>query len=444
METDLNRKLEILSASAKYDASCASSGSDRVSLPGGVGASVSCGVCHSWSDDGRCISLLKVLLTNRCSYDCAYCVNRVSNDTPRAMFTPEEVARLTMEFYLRNYIEGLFLSSAIFRSPDYTMELIYNTVRLLREEHRFSGYIHVKAMPGADPVLIRKTGMLADRMSANIELPSQKSLDYLAPQKKKESIFGAMRQMNTSILEYRGGPSKPKKRGSSLFLPAGQSTQLIIGASPESDFTVLKLSEALYRSFSLKRVYYSAYIPTVADERLPALTPPLRRENRIYQADWLLRFYGFAADELLSEKNPDFDPDLDPKCFWALCNRNLFPVDVASADYDMLLRVPGIGVKSARRIVGLRRVTRPTFEDLKKIGVVLKRARFFITCDGRRMEDFDMDNSILKSHIIDVSAGGGAISKRKGQDILSGQLTLFGAQMLPAPESRASALTGEL
>jgi putative DNA modification/repair radical SAM protein len=441
MEMELGRKLEILSASAKYDASCASSGSDRGPAKGGLGASVSCGVCHSWSDDGRCISLLKILMTNRCGYDCAYCVNRVSGDTPRAMFTPEEVADLTMNFYIRNYIEGLFLSSAVYRSPDYTMELIYNTLRILRLERRFNGYIHVKAMPGADPALIRKTGLLADRMSANIELPSEKSLDLLAPQKEKSAIFGAMRTMRGNILDYKGGALK--KRGSSMFLPAGQSTQIIVGASPETDFTVLKLSEALYNSFSLRRVYYSAFIPAVADERLPMVTPPLRRENRIYQADWLLRFYGFSAGEILSEENPNFDPDLDPKCFWALCNMHLFPVDAATADYEMLLRVPGIGVKSARRIVALRRVTKPTFDDLKKLGVVLKRARYFLTCSGKVMNQCDMDIRMIRERMIE----GGDDKKmnvKKDRWESAGQMSLFGPALLPSPESRQSVLTGEL
>jgi len=379
---ELGEKLSILSAAAKFDVSCSSSGSSRKNTPGGLGNAARFGICHSWSDDGRCISLLKVLLTNYCVFDCAYCVNRVSNDLPRAAFTPEEVADLTINFYRRNYIEGLFLSSAIMKNPNYTMELLLRAVKKLRKEYKFNGYIHLKAIPGADFRLIAEAGTLADRMSVNIELPSGEGLKLLAPQKKQEAILKPMRLIGEHITEYQEERKLHRKVPS--FVPAGQSTQLIIGATPDPDLRIIKLSEALYRSFRLKRVYYSAYVPVTSNPKLPSLTgPPLLREHRLYQADWLLRYYGFGAGELLNETNPNFHLELDPKSDWALRNLHVFPVEVNQADYRVILRVPGIGVRSARKIVMARRFHSLDFEDLKKIGVVLKRARYFITCRGK-------------------------------------------------------------
>ncbi len=439
---DVFKKLEILSNAAKYDASCASSGTARKNTPGGIGTAVRSGICHSWSDDGRCISLLKLLLTNKCAYNCAYCVNRASNDLPRALFTPEEIAELTVQFYKRNYIEGLFLSSAVYRNPDYTMEIILRTVALLREKYRFNGYIHAKAIPGADSALIRRTGFFVDRMSANIELPSEKSLNLLAPQKGKDAIFTAMRDMKSAMLDYRDGNSPSRSRRG--FIPAGQSTQLIVGASPESDHSILSLSEALYRGFSLKRVYYSAYVPVTAlDNRLPLVGPPLRREHRLYQADWLLRLYGFRAGELLSEKNPNFDPNLDPKSHWALSNMHLFPVEINSTDYEMLVRVPGIGLRSAQRIVRARMVRDLSFDDLRKTGAVLKRARFFITCGGRHLEKDESDVIMIRERIIGRPAPR-LLADARERNPGDGQLDLFGPDILHAPGPDALAVTGEL
>ncbi len=403
---DLFEKLGVLADAAKYDVSCSSSGGTRNNKDG-VGNSHNAGICHTWSDDGRCVSLLKILLSNECIYDCVYCVNRASNDVPRASFTADEVIELTMNFYRRNYIEGLFLSSAVLKNPSHTMELMLDIVRRLRNEHHFYGYIHIKAIPGADEKLINEAGMFVDRMSINIELPSDKGLEVLAPQKPKKALLKPMQQINNKIIEtkeeqkiYRRGNSTDTSKGR-LFVPAGQSTQLIIGATPDRDLSILKLSEALYDSFNLKRVYYSAYVPTLADPRLPALIkPPLLREHRLYQADWLLRFYGFGADELLSKTNPDFNPELDPKSDWALRNLHLFPVEINSIDYDMLLRVPGIGVKSAQRIITARRVGRLNFDNLKKIGVVLKRAGHFITCQGKTYDSYSKNESVVKESLI--------------------------------------------
>jgi putative DNA modification/repair radical SAM protein len=396
---ELSTKLEILSAAAKYDVSCSSSGSTRKNTPGGLGNSKKSGICHSWSDDGRCISLLKILFSNCCIYDCAYCVNRSSNDIPRATFTPEEVADLTINFYRRNYIEGLFLSSGIIKNPDYTMELLFKTVRILREEHRFNGYIHVKAIPGADFKIISQTGMYVDRMSVNIELPSSERLKLLAPQKNRESILKPMNFISSSI-EARKEEQKLFKK-SPLFVPAGQSTQLIIGATPDHDLGILKLSENLYKRFHLKRVYYSAYVPVSNNPNLPAIAkPPLLREHRLYQADWLLRFYGFSADELLNDTKPDFDTELDPKSDWALRNLHAFPVEINKVDFHTLLRVPGIGTKSALKIINARRVCSLGFDDLKKIGVVLKRARFFITCKGKYYGESDLNETLIKPYLL--------------------------------------------
>lgn len=402
---DVLEKLKILSDAAKYDVSCSSSGSNRKNKKGGLGDAKPSGVCHSWSDDGRCISLLKILMTNYCIYDCAYCVNRSSNDLPRATFTPDEVVDLTINFYKRNYIEGLFLSAAVFRSPNYTMEMIFQVVRKLREEENFNGYIHTKAIPGADKEIVEKVGRFVDRMSVNIELPTEEGLKLLAPQKNKDSILKPMNLIKTGILEST--EERKKFRFSPKFVPAGQTTQLIVGATTDPDLKILRLSEGLYNSYGLKRVYYSAFVPVSNNSKLPAIkSPPLVRENRLYQADWLLRFYGFQAKELLDEKKPDFDLALDPKCDWALRNIHLFPVEINKADYNMLLRVPGIGVKSAMRIVQARRFSSIDFYDLKKLGIVLKRAQYFITCKGKYYGLKDMDSEIIRNQLVEKSPMG--------------------------------------
>lgn len=467
----VEQKLAILSDAAKYDVACTSSGMQRGGKQGELGNSVAAGICHSFSADGRCISLLKVLFTNECIFDCKYCINRSSNDVPRASFTPKELCELTIGFYKRNYIEGLFLSSGILHTPDYTMELICQTLRMLREEYHFRGYIHCKAIPGADPLLIEYAGWYADRMSVNLELPTNEGLRSLAPNKTRKNILGPMRQIQSGIaesrqtlgfrggnhsafyftkkkaeymgiegrffqpesLDYRGKTEKlaearkeltdefvidekfynkesteverkgslhsltllesvgrPTGRG---FAAAGQSTQMIIGATPETDFQLVSVAEALYQKFDLKRVFYSAFVKVNEDSMLPDLPggPPLLREHRLYQADWLLRYYGFAAGELLTEKRPNFNAVLDPKCDWAVHHMELFPVEVLKADYFLLLRVPGIGPKSARRIVESRRSGSLSFEDLKKVGVVLKRAQYFITCGGKTLGHLHLD-----------------------------------------------------
>ena len=380
---DTLEKLTILTDAAKYDVACTSSGVTRAGVRGGIGNAAACGICHSFSADGRCISLLKVLMSNSCCYDCSYCVNRRSNDTPRATFDPKELAELTIAFYRRNYIEGLFLSSGIVRNPDYTAELLIRTLSLLRNEYRFNGYIHCKAIPGADERLIHQLGLLADRMSVNIELPSEKSLALLAPDKNREAVLRPMSQIDRSILQSKN--ELALYRHAPKFVPAGQSTQMIVGATPDTDRQILRLTAGLYKKYRLKRVFFSAYIPVVSDSRLPALNvkPPLLREHRLYQADWLLRFYGFDADEILDDAHPDFNPLLDPKCNWALNHPEFFPVDLNRAPYEMLLRVPGIGVKSAQRIVRARRAAALRAEDLRKLGVVFKRAQYFITLSGR-------------------------------------------------------------
>jgi len=379
---ELNEKIRILSDSAKYDVSCSSSGSNRKNKKGGIGNTSASGICHSWAPDGRCISLLKILFTNYCIYDCKYCINRSSNDVPRAAFTIDELVNLTINFYRRNYIEGLFLSSAICVSPDHTMELLLKSIKRLRQEYNFNGYIHVKAIPGANETLIEETGKYADRMSVNIELPSSESLKLLAPQKTKESIIKPMGLIKSGIIQNQ--EEKHKFKSTPQFVPGGQSTQLIIGATTDNDLKILRLSESLYNSYNLKRVYYSAYIPVSNHPNLPAISgPPLLREHRLYQADWLLRFYGFNSGELLNEENPNFDELLDPKSGWAIRNLDKFPVEVNKADYYTLLRVPGIGVKSAQRILQGRRVSKLDFDDLKKLGIVLKRAKYFITCKGK-------------------------------------------------------------
>lgn len=387
-EMNLLDKLTILTDAAKYDASCTSSGVIRGSRPGMIGNTSSsiAGCCHSFSADGRCISLLKVLMTNYCVYDCKYCINRRSNDTRRTAFTPRELADLTVQFYRRNYIEGLFLSSGVLRDPDYTTLRMIETLRLLRREFAFNGYIHAKAIPGTSPELVQQLGYLADRLSVNIELPSQKGLAALAPDKSKAAILAPMR-----LIEAQGRQNKEelvKYRHAPAFAPAGQSTQLIVGATEDSDRHILHLTESLYDRYRLKRVFYSAYVPVVENPLLPDLhtKPPLLREHRLYQADWLLRFYGFRADELLDDQHPNFDPMLDPKCYWAITHPEQFPVEIMTADLGRLLRVPGIGPTGARRILSARRTGLLHFDDLKKMGIVLKRAQFFILC-GRRMRE---------------------------------------------------------
>ena len=433
---DTMEKLRILTDAAKYDVACTSSGVDRAGVKGGLGSAAACGICHSFASDGRCISLLKVLMSNVCAYDCAYCLNRRTNETMRATFRPRELADLTISFYRRNYIEGLFLSSAVVGSPDYTCELMLQTLRILRVEYRFGGYIHVKAIPGADDALIRALGLLADRMSVNIELPSNESLTRLAPQKTKENILAPMTHIRDGIRE--NAHDLVRYRSAPRFVPGGQSTQMIIGATPESDRQILRLTEGLYRKYALKRVFYSAYIPLVEDRSLPALNtaPPLLREHRLYQADWLLRFYGFTAEEILDDAHPDFNPQLDPKCNWAVNHPEEFPVEVNRAPYEKLLRVPGIGVTSAKRILRARRTAKLDFDGLKRLGVVLKRANYFITCQGKSISRICTDNP----------AGLAGILRDRGlpqggfQPEMPEQLSLF----TPTKEDTVKCLTGQL
>ena len=404
---ELLDKLAILTDAAKYDASCTSSGVRRGSRPGMIGNTSSsvAGCCHSFSADGRCISLLKVLMTNCCVYDCKYCVNRRSNDTRRATFTPKELADLTIQFYRRNYIEGLFLSSGVLKSPDYTTLRMIESLRILRQEYGFNGYVHAKAIPGTSPELVGQLGYLADRLSVNIELPSQKGLAALAPDKTKSAILAPMRliqehgrQNKEELVKYRHAPA---------FAPAGQSTQLIVGATEDSDRHILHLTESLYDRYQLKRVFYSAYVPVVENPLLPALhtKPPLLREHRLYQADWLLRFYGFRAEELLDDAHPNFDPMLDPKCYWAVTHPEQFPVEIMTADLERLLRVPGIGPTGARRILSARRTGLLQFEDLHKMGIVLKRAQFFILCGGRMGEGLRFTAETLTRQLQAVECG---------------------------------------
>ncbi len=511
----IEEKLKILTDAAKYDVACTSSGVGRKGKDGSLGNSRVDGLCHSFAADGRCISLLKILYTNQCIYDCKYCINRRSNDVVRTAFTPEEVCQLTMEFYRRNYIEGLFLSSGILDTPDHTMELIYRALYLLRKVHRFNGYIHVKAIPGADPELIERTGYLADRMSVNLELPTADALSRLAPGKTREKILKPMRQIQTGIyrqmereglLEYKGIPplplsgaqSSPHLPGSSelsamsagstarrpaaigmeaaairkdgrprvipgksiygnyglghisnrkpYFVPAGQSTQMIVGCTPETDYQMMTVSEALYKNFGLKRVFYSAFVRVNDDSELPVLPggPPLLREHRLYQADWLLRYYGFHASELLTEERPNFNVFLDPKCDWALRNLGEFPVEINRASYAELLRVPGVGTKSAMRIVAARKQTALRFEDLKKMGVVLKRAVFFITCSGRMMYPMHFSEDAIAAQLVGEEK---RRSYELGQSGLFRQMSLFDdfhLQTEPAREEKVSVLTGQM
>ncbi len=379
---NLTEKLKILADAAKYDVSCSSSGSSRQGPKGTLGSAARAGICHSFTADGRCISLLKILMTNHCIYDCAYCLNRRSNDRPRAAFTVDELVTLTMNFYRRNYIEGLFLSSAIIGSADYTMELLVKVVETLRYQHKFHGYIHLKAIPGANPLLIQRAGQVADRLSVNMELPSEKSLALLAPEKKKQAILLPMQQIQQGITQQK--QERALSRKTPAFVPAGQTTQMIVGASQENDLQILRLSAALYQKFSMKRVYFSAYVPINEDNRLPQIAqPPMLRENRLYQADWLMRFYGFDANELLEESNPNFDPDYDPKIIWAVRHPEQFPVEINTASYQQLIRVPGLGIRCAKRIVSARKTGRLDFSDLRRMHISLKRAQYFITCKGR-------------------------------------------------------------
>ena len=385
---DVMEKLTILTDAAKYDAACTSSGASRGSRAGYIGNTSSsvAGCCHTFSADGRCVTLLKVLMTNCCVYDCKYCVNRCSNDTRRAAFTPEELADLTIQFYRRNYIEGLFLSSGVMVSPDYTTERMIRCLELLRHHYRFNGYIHAKTIPGTDPDLVQRLGLLADRLSVNIELPSEQGLQTLAPNKTRKAIFRPMGLITNTLRENK--EELVKYRHTPRFAPAGQSTQMIIGATPDSDRHILSLTQALYDKYRLKRVFYSAYVPVVENTLLPSLDtkPPLLREHRLYQADWLLRFYGFRAEELLDEDDPNFNPLVDPKCSWALKHPAFFPVEINTASREELLRVPGIGTVSTRRILYARRARKLEHEDLRKLGVVMKRAQYFITCKGRILD----------------------------------------------------------
>ena len=421
MNEDMLTKLTILAASAKYDVSCSSSGVARAGGSGGIGSAAGLGVCHSFTDDGRCISLLKVLLTNHCIYDCAYCINRRSNGIRRTAFSSRELAGLTMEFYRRNYIEGLFLSSGVIRDPDYTMEHMINAVRELRKLHKFNGYIHMKSIPGASRELVRQAGLYADRLSVNIEIPSEANLRYLAPEKDHQSVYLPMRHIRQGIEESR--EERGKSRFAPRFAPAGQSTQMIIGASNERDNDILRLASLLYKGPALKRVYYSGFIPVNAhDARLPALTQaPLVREHRLYQADWLMRFYHFAAGEIADDRHPDLDLDIDPKLAWALRNPEAFPLDVNKAEYACLLRVPGIGLKTAQRIVVARRHRRLGREQLARMGVVMKRARYFLALPelpaGQGMQSI---HELGPDHVRRVLTRG---TKRQG----AAQLSLFGA-----------------
>lgn len=399
---NLMDKLKILTDAAKYDVACTSSGVERRGDGTGMGNSIAAGICHSFSGDGRCISLLKILYTNECVFDCHYCINRCSNDVERASFTPEEICQLTMEFYRRNYIEGLFLSSGVKHSPDETMEELCRTAELLRNQYHFQGYIHMKAIPGASPELIERLGHLVDRMSVNLELPTAEGLKKLAPNKSRKTILRPMKQIQLrreankeELTLYRKAPK---------FVPAGQSTQMIVGATGETDLQIVSVAETLYQQFDLKRVFYSAFVDVNHNSLVPASISgsPLLREHRLYQADWLLRFYGFQASELLSEKHPNFNLLLDPKCDWAVTHLEQFPVEINRADYYILLRVPGIGERSARRIVGARRTRALDFPDLKKIGVVLKRALYFITCNGRMMYRTKMDTDYIVRNLLEA------------------------------------------
>lgn len=483
VEQSLEDKLQILADAAKYDVACTSSGVDRRGKKGYLGNSCAAGVCHTFAADGRCVSLLKILMTNHCIYDCKYCKNRVSNDIPRATFSPEEICTLTIEFYKRNYIEGLFLSSGVLKNPDYTMEKIIETLRMLREEYRFNGYIHVKAIPGASNELLYSAGLLADRISINMELPTENSLRKLAPNKTMMNIINPMNQISGTIAAHRLAIGKDARmeragindhlihsiwgderkkissngrneaigngmngtgwnlvRSSDIFMypadprdlklkrpfaPAGQSTQMIIGATDETDLELIRTTQNLYKSFDLKRVFYSGYIPLNEDPVLPELGTkvPLLREHRLYQADWLLRYYGFFADELLDEKNPFFDNQIDPKCNWALKHLDMFPVEINTAPADVLLRIPGIGPTGVKKILSARRYGKVTFQMLKKMRIALKRAQYFITCDGKMLYRIPYEEQFIHNRLVDVDAL--EVAEIGGEQVQYKQMNLF-------------------
>ena len=441
---DIQRKLELLTAAAKYDVACTSSGHDRAARDGSLGDAQACGICHSFSADGRCISLLKVLMTNECVYDCAYCVNRASNEVPRTTFTPHELATLVIEFYRRNYIEGLFLSSGVIKSPDYAMERMSRAVEILRDEYRFRGYIHAKAIPGASPEAIDRMALLVDRLSVNIELPSEEGLSRLAPEKHKKAILAPMSQIRDGITQSKS--EIVKYRGAPKFAPAGQSTQMIIGATPDTDYQILNLTSSLYDNFKLKRVFFSAYVPVSTSALLPQTnTVPFLREHRLYQADWLLRFYQFDVGEIITEQFPYLDPYLDPKCNWAMNHLEVFPLEVNTADYELLLRVPGIGVTGAKRIVKARRTQKLTPEHLKKLRIVLKRAQYFITCNGVRTADAAFEHQDIYRRLVTDATG-----QRGFREVMAAQgnyqqLSLFDdSAFLPLREDVRKTLTGQL
>ena len=418
MNTDrIGEKLSILADAAKYDVSCASSGSSRKNENKGLGTTGN-GICHAYTEDGRCVSLLKILLTNHCIYDCAYCVSRKSNDVKRAAFTVQEVIDLTINFYRRNYIEGLFLSSGIFKNPDYTMERLVLIAKKLRQEHKFNGYIHLKTIPGASDDLIKEAGLYADRLSINVEMPTEQSLKYLAPDKNRNDMIRPMKFLKESIEQHK--EEKRIFKHTPVFAPAGQSTQMVIGATPETDLQILFIAEQFYKKMKLRRVYYSGYVPVSSDNRLPAPgTPvPMIRENRLYQADWLIRFYGFRVNEIVSLEEPLLDIEIDPKLNWALNNMNLFPIDINKADERMIMRVPGIGVQSARKICEARRFNKLNWEHLKKIGISINKASYFITCSSREFQRRDLQPVIIRKQIL-------ANGKSKYTPNFSPQIKLF-------------------
>lgn len=418
MSERIREKLNILADAAKYDVSCASSGSDRKNKNKGLGNSTGMGICHSYSEDGRCVSLLKILLTNHCIYDCAYCVSRKSNDIKRAAFTVDEVVELTINFYRRNYIEGLFLSSGIFKNADYTMERLVRIAKKLRTEHKFNGYIHLKSIPGASDELMKEAGLYADRLSVNIELPTEAGLKLLAPEKKRQDMILPMSFVKDTIIELKD--TRKRIRSTPKFVPAGQSTQMIIGATGETDRQIIDTAAYFYDGFKLKRVYYSGYVPVLEDNRLPSLVSkvPMLRENRLYQADWLMRFYGFSAHEITHESQPNLDLDVDPKLGWALRNLHVFPIDINRADLQLIVRVPGIGVQSAKKIVAARKYSHLHWDQLKDLGIATNRAKYFITCKGRGFETKAYGSERIKQFILQSS-------QSKYKVLQSPQLTLF-------------------
>lgn len=414
MSERIREKLSILADAAKYDVSCSSSGSKRKNTPDGIG-DTGAGICHTYTEDGRCVSLLKILFTNHCIFDCAFCVSRVSNDVQRAAFTVEEVVELTMNFYRRNYIEGLFLSSGIFKNADFTMERLLKVVKKLRTEERFNGYIHLKTIPGASEELVKEAGLYVDRMSINLEMPTEAGLKEVAPDKSHAEVRKDLGIVNNQIISYKDEAKHIKK--TPMFVPAGQSTQMVIGATRETDKDILFTADNYYKDFNLKRVYYSAYIPISLDNRLPQIgtAPPLVRENRLYQTDWLKRFYGFQINELVNDDHPNLDLDMDPKLAWALRNPHLFPIDVNTASYEMIVRIPGVGVQSAKKIVQARRHRRLRVEHIKKLGVAYKRAQYFMTCIDMPRAWNDPEPEKIKSLLIGVE-------KPK---LITNQLSLF-------------------